>query len=181
MEKEKSCSNKNLLPWWRETMKSYMKMLSTIKTSARASHHVCDAADNDGRVTPDHACLVTHYVWEKLSASATLMVMWWIGIQERSLSLSRTASGCWPSQAQRSSVTPHSESNSMQRAGAAIFREESLSLVRPTFLLAMFQIEIWICHTLICVCYQWRRPVDGKQRDSDWGWSVPLPFIRFLY
>lgn len=46
----------------------------------------------------------------ELSAPATLMVMWWIGIQERSLSLSLSASGYWPSQAQLSSLTLLSES-----------------------------------------------------------------------
>lgn len=111
------------------------------------------------------------------SVSATLMVAWWIGIQERSLSLSLSASGYWPSQAQRSSVTALSESNSMQSAGAGIFRGEHFSLVSHTLWLGL----VWDRYGNLpywnpCCPYPWPEPLQCWARLLKWETQAKVNF-----
>lgn len=130
-KKETSCSDKNLFSWWLQCALVYL--LLRLCACAFVARFIClylaaplgekQAGWRLGlavyqAIVP--SCLImlwdimqlsSLYFWAaELSASATLMVMWWIGIQERSLSLSLSASGYWPSQAQLSSLTLLSES-----------------------------------------------------------------------
>lgn len=77
-----------------------------------------------------------HLCVAEARASATLMVMWWIDIQERSRFWKLNASGYWLSQAWRSSLTALSRRNWVQRADL-----QSRVLVTRTFLAS--DVQLW--------------------------------------